>query len=522
MSTEYIELQNKKTLARLTSDQIFGFTKTFLLDGFDAPQPTPGFHLTLWDYFCSTSPYVAVAAPRGHAKSTAGTHTYTVANLAFKLRDYALITAQTETQAAQFVSDIKNEFIENERIIRTFQIGDLIKDTESDFIVEFKDRKKFRVVARGSGQSVRGIKWRGKRPNLIVGDDLENDEIVLNEDRRLKFKNWVFNALLPCGSDYCDYRFVGTILHMDSFLNSLMPDPDMDTTVNEPLYTYSTDTNRAWHSILFRAHPSLQDFSEILWPDKFSEERLRRIRQMYIDQGNAEGYSQEYLNEPLDLEHAMFRKEDFKPIPQIQFTDSKNRDPEQVYACIDMAISEKKHSADTVIGVATLGRSGMLRNRDVIKGKWDSHTIMENMFRVQEKYNPELFFVEEENIAKALGPILYSEMGVNGNPYINLDFVTPVQDKIMRARALQARMRAGKVEWDFEADWYLEALRQLTQFPRGRKKDIVDVFSWIALKLNEMVPPDSFEQQDRYEYEQERYDTLYYFDNAYRDNVTGY
>ena len=61
------------------------------------------------------------------------------------------------------------------------------------------------------------------RPGLIVGDDMENDEIVMNKDRRLKFKRWFYGALLPCLSDRGKIRIVGTILHLDSLLENLMP-----------------------------------------------------------------------------------------------------------------------------------------------------------------------------------------------------------------------------------------------------------------------------------------------------------
>jgi hypothetical protein len=57
------------------------------------------------------------------------------------------------------------------------------------------DGHQFRIMALGSEQKVRGLLWNGRRPNLIVGDDLENDEIVMNSERRQKFANWVDNAL---------------------------------------------------------------------------------------------------------------------------------------------------------------------------------------------------------------------------------------------------------------------------------------------------------------------------------------
>ena len=55
----------------LTAELIYGFSEGLLAKNFDDRQRTPDFHIELWDYMCSDEEYVAVAAPRRHAKSTA-------------------------------------------------------------------------------------------------------------------------------------------------------------------------------------------------------------------------------------------------------------------------------------------------------------------------------------------------------------------------------------------------------------------------------------------------------------------
>ena len=58
---------------------------------------------------------------------------------------------------------------------------------------------------------------------MIVCDDIENDEIVMNQERREKFRNWMLKALLPCRAPNGIVRIVGTILHLDSFLARITP-----------------------------------------------------------------------------------------------------------------------------------------------------------------------------------------------------------------------------------------------------------------------------------------------------------
>jgi predicted phage terminase large subunit-like protein len=468
----------------LTAEQVHGFTQAVLLSHFDDPKPTPAIHLEWWKLMCSKDKYVAIAAPRGHAKSTAVTHSFVLAALLFRYRDYIIIVSDTEGQATQFLGDIKSELLNNEELIRLFGVKRLIKDTETDIVVEFSDGHRAKVSTKGSEQKLRGLKWNNKRPNMIVGDDLENDELVMNEERREKFRRWFFNALIPAGSDDCIVRIVGTILHLDALLERLMPQIGDKYTVDEPLRSYSTDPTREWRAVRYRAHD--EDFSHILWPEKFSKERLESIRRLFTEQGFPEGYSQEYLNYPIDEATSYFRKADFLPILDMD-------EPLEYYAAADLAISEKDRSAFTVMIVAGLSSKGILKTVDVRRFRGDALDIINEMFSIQQRYNPALFIIERENIARSIGSVLRREM-IARNIFISIHEEVPTQDKTRRARAIQARMRAGQVEFDIEADWFPDLQNEFITFPRGRYKDQVDALAWIGLVLDKMVEAPTYEQ----------------------------
>lgn len=497
---------------KLTADVIYGFTNSLLASRFDSPKSTPEFHLELWNLMCSTTSKVAVAAPRGHAKSTAVTHSYTLANICFRLKQHIMIVSDTEGQAVDFLRDIKAELIENEALIELFDIKKLAKDRDAEAIVEFNDGHRIRIVAKGSEQKVRGIKWRNKRPDLIICDDLENDEIVMNEDRRDKFRKWFYNALIPCGSQDCLIRVVGTILHLDSLLERIMPPLNSDKTVTRGLGQYgSGQMDSSWESARFKAHD--EEYTQILWPSQHSKERLKAVRQSYVDQGFPEGYSQEYLNYPIDESTAYFRKRDFLPL-------SETDQPEEYYVSADLAISERKQRAYTVFCVASMTSKNKLRFKEVIRFRGDTLEIIEELFRLQNIYKPECFFIEQENIARTLGPVLNKEMQER-NIYLTIEKMQATQDKIKRARALQARMRAGMVEFDTEADWYPQFQQELLQFPRGAYMDQVDSAAWIALGLDKITiaPTKAQVEFDMWEMEQEES----YSDYDYgRNYITGY
>lgn len=495
----------------------------FLMRRFDNPVPTPDFHRKLWDLACSAERQVAIAAPRGHAKSTAITHVFTLACLCFREKDHILIVSDTEGQAVSFLQDIKREFDENTELAEAFGFSGWGKEAEREIIGRWKDKTEFRVLAAGSQQKLRGMKWARKRPNLVIGDDLENDEMVLNDDRRAKFREWVFKALLPVASSNCHFRFVGTILHLDSLLERLMPNEQDPQTVVTPLCTYSTDSKRTWRALKFRAHPGPEDFSEILWTEQYDEERLRFIRQAYIEQGFPEGYAQEYLNNPIDDSLAFFRKADFVPIPENELvpnTKGSDGDPEEFYAAIDMAISEKNTRAYTVIAVCGLTPSGVLRVRDIRRFRGDSLDIIEEMFAVQQAWNPQLFVVEKENIAAALGPVLHTEMLKPNRPFIRIEESLPhSQDKLKRARPIQYRHRARMIQYDMEAEWFPGLQQEMMHFPRGKYMDQVDALAWIGQILDKMQETPTWGDIDEYEYQREYNATM---PGQGRNQYTGY
>jgi len=495
----------------LNAETIYGFTTSLLLSRFDNPKPTPDFHKELWELVCRPEPKVAIAAPRGHAKSTAITHAFTLASVLFRQKKYVLIVSDTEGQAVQFLGDIKMELMENQDLIHVFGVKRLVRDTEAMIIVEFEDGEQFRIQAKGSEQKVRGLKWRNMRPDLIIGDDLENDEIVMNEERREKFRRWFYNALLPSGGDNCTVRIVGTILHMDSLLERLMPAWGATTTETNGIKHWSTKQFQPWVSIRYQAHN--EDFSQLLWPEKFSKERLMMLREDYINQGFPEGYSQEFLNYPIDESNAYFRKGDFLPID----------DPDEFleyYSAADLAISEKDKTAFTAIVTVGVNKTGKLKVVDVRRFRGDSLEIMDEIFSVQKRFRPELFIIEQENIAKSLGPFLNAEM-VKRGVYLNLETPIPTQDKIKRARSIQARMRAGQVEFDKDADWWPILQTEMIQFPRGAYKDQVDALAHIGMALDKITEAPTDEELEDLLYEEEiEFSEMYNYSG--RDSTTGY
>lgn len=476
----------------LTVNQIVGFTKTFLLKKYDDPTPVPEFHKKMWEA-CLSDSRVAICAPRHHAKSTAITHAYLLASVLFRRSKYALLVSDTEGQASNFLMDIKTELESNIPLREVFGIKRFVKNAVTDVIVEMHDGWKFRIEALGSEGKVRGRKWGNSRPDLIIGDDLENDELVENQDRREKFRNWFFKALVPSLSKNGRVVIVGTILHLDALLYRLMQ-------------------NKSWKRLFFKAHKSFDDFSEILWPERWPEKALREFRDEKINAGMPEVYSQEYLNNPLDQSEAYFKKEDFLPMEEEHIAMKKN-----YYAGIDFAISDSDKAAYTAIAVVGVDSSNNIHLVHVVRFRGDSDEIIRNMLAVQQRFDILVWAAEEGQISKAIGPSLYKAMSEN-NVHLNIDKQVPTKDKRARARSIQARMRAGSCYFFKQAAWYGTFEEELLQFPKGPYKDQVDAFAWVGMLVNSMAQPLTRDEELEEEYEEHRYMAS----GSTRNPITGY
>ena len=487
---------------KLTGETVEGFVEGLLAKNFAERVGTPQFHREIWDLCCSPHRFVAIAAPRSFAKSTAVTHSYTLASVLFRERSFVILVSDTETQAVMFLQDIKKELEDNEDLVNLFGLKrdslgktKFIKDTESDIIVPFADGTKFRIVAKGSEQKVRGLKWGNQRPDLIICDDLENDEIVLNKDRRDKFKRWFMGALLPVRSDTGIVRVVGTILHMDSLLEGLMPEAQLarmrkhHLLVKEPLKD-SSKIKLPWLSVKYRAHDS--GYRHLLWEEKRNEVDLRAIRDDYINQGLPEVYSQEYLNVPIDESFALFRKSDFLTLRDEDFQKNVN-----YYITVDLAISHEDRADYSVFTVGGVDSDGMLSIRNIIRDRLDAREIVDLLLHLQRQYNPIAVGVEEGMIQKSILPFLRESM-IRSGTYLNLFPLKPSLDKVTRCRSIQARMRAGGVRFNKEAEWYPDLESECLRFPTDKHDDQVDTLSYLGLmldKLQEAATPLEIERE---------------------------
>lgn len=230
--------------------------------------------------------------PRGHAKST-HFDIFMPLWLMFqpkRLINFMVIVGKSEDSAIRLLGDIQAELEHNQRIIADFGRQ---RGSASWQDGEFKAANGVKFLACGRGQSPRGLRDRESRPDYIVIDDLDDDELCRNEKRVHDLTDWVKEALFGA-LDVGRGRFimVGNLISKNSVLFNITKTPGVFVSVIK-----AVDRN-----------------GEPVWRGKWTKEEAREYR-------NFVGYrawEKEMMHNPI-VDGTIFRAEwiRFKKMPKL-------------------------------------------------------------------------------------------------------------------------------------------------------------------------------------------------------------
>ena len=156
----------------------------------------------------------------------------------------------------------------------------------------------------------------------------------------------------------------------------------------------------------------------------------------------------------------------------------------QTFAAMDMAVGERQQNDFNVITVAAENTKGEKMMLDRIRFKDDADGIADEIIKVQEKWQPAVFGFEDGQIRKAIWPTVTRKMKEK-KIAINSIFLTPIGDKIARARTAQGQMRQGYWLFPFDAEWVEDFKEEVLGFPNATHDDNVDAFAWLAILIEQ-------------------------------------
>lgn len=287
---------------------------------------TAQFHKELFELTEKTEhKTVVIEAFRGSGKTTImGTSFAIWSILGIQQKKFVLIIAKTESQARQYLANIKLE-LESNHLLKS-DLGPFEEPNDEWRAVSIVLPKyKARITVASIDNSIRGIKHGAHRPDLIIADDLEDLDIVKTQESRDKMFNWLMGDIIPLGDKDTRLIVIGTKLHNDSIIMRLKK-AILEGTM----------------SGIAKAYPFLRD-GVALWPEKFSTQS--DIETLRKSVPSIEAWEREYMLNIVSTSDQVIRRE------WIKYYDSLPSENQYRYAAsgVDPAISEDQDRDCTAI-----------------------------------------------------------------------------------------------------------------------------------------------------------------------------
>lgn len=403
---------------------------------------------------------LALAAPRGEAKSTLITQIFTLWRVITGRSRYIIIIMDAHHQGAAMLEAVKAELEANPRLCLDYPDSCGIGRVWKEGVAVTKSGIK--LQAAGSGARLRGLRHGAARPDLVICDDLENDDNVRSRTQRDKLEIWFKKAVLKLGppDDSMDVIYVGTILHHDSVLARIMANPLWESIRFQAIMRWPDDMTLwdRWQMILQQENEATADAfyqthkidmdagAQISWPGVRSLETLMKIR----TRDGADAFDAELQNKPMQ-ENAPFG----------EFSMWSQENPDWVYfGAVDPSMGKSGKQGDpSAILVGGYDRvTGVLHVVAADIRRRQPDRIIADVIAFQEQFDCRLWVVETVQFQEFFKDELIRRSARMGVP-VPAKGVKPTRDKALRIEGLQPHVANGLIRFHPSQKTLLDQLR---------------------------------------------------------------
>lgn len=404
--------------------------------------------------------------PRGHLKTAIVTKGFAIQSLLRNPDVRILIANQVWDKSREMLYEIKQLLTEKTDLPKLF--GDFVSERWREDDIVIKQRRKA-LAAPTIGTSGVEAELTSSHYDIIILDDLQGEKNFQTPEQREKVKRYyrsMIDLIEPGGL----IIVIGTRWHLDD------------------VYQYIIDNEADYYDISVR---KVIEDGKIIFPKKFQKKFNAQNKSWdsvdyhcedylnYLKKRPSSEFASQYLNDPIDSENQVFKKDYFKYWEQR---------PPRLYVTmtIDPAISEKQSADFFAIDVSGMDENYNIYRLDYAKGHWKVAESIDNIFTMVNKWHPSGVGLETTAYQKALKSWLEEKMRERGTyfPITELKRSTS-ESKEFRIKALEPFFRDGKV---FHAKWMKSFEDEALAFPKGKHDDELDAF---ASQLEMLVPGDS-------------------------------
>ena len=442
---------------------------------------------------------LAVVAPRGHAKTTLISFIYPLHQILFGEEMFVLLISESETQSKYLLEAIGNELEYNKKLREYFgnRMGETWGKEEKEIITGFDadgtPSGTCKILIRGTGQKVRGLKYGPYRPTLTIIDDGEGESNTMTELSREKFKRW-FNAAVIPGSTDAKLCFVGTIVDDNSYLNRIAGRKSFNKSGERMVKGWKT---MFYQSIIQDTPPGIFVASgkeirknkkvKVLWPEHRSYEWLKAEKDRLASEGHVSYFYQEYQNIPMDDSFRVFKegdiqywdgyyiKEGDQAYLNILGNEGEKRVPVNIFMGVDPASSENVRADYTVIMAIAVDPDFNIYVIDYFRGQVSPMDGADRIFAMADLYYPKDIKIEETGHVM-LADYIQRRSKESGR-FLNVNPKKAIKNKYYRIKQMQPYFASKAV---FMKQNHYDLIDELLQFKEVGtfKKDTLDALRW--------------------------------------------
>lgn len=444
---------------REKAEAVMLFGQTYFPEHF--PSAHPEIHTDMLALMVSDNKLKAVAFPRGHAKSTVVTFLLTLYRTCFLERKFIVIVSDSEDKAKDFVVRLRNELEHNTRLIRDFSKGGAGFKTTDWAKTDFTTSTGVRIIAKGAGQSCRGLIHEDTRPDMYVLDDIETNETAGTDT----ILNFILTDVLPSVNKrgLYDVCYVGTILRDMSCLHQILINPE-------------------WASSKYEC---IDDDGEMLAPMLLPKNDYEKTKRMYQQLGKMSVFYSELHNNPMVADDELtFKQEYFQHIDNKDIPDNCN-----YYIAYDPAMPPsgrtklKRVDRSAIIVLATDWKE----NWYVVKVYANRNTPFDNrklLLNLVKKYKPRVTWIETIAAQRAMYLEIRKYFNDNNLKTALREIPSHSGSKEARIEQLQPLYESGRIYHVNKNDENIHELeRELMLFTRTPHDDISDCLSFFINKV---------------------------------------
>lgn len=401
----------------------------------------------------------ALLIPRNHLKSTLGTISYTIQQILKNPNIRVLIGNGVWDIARTFLAEIKAQ-LEGSQLKYLFGDFASARWNADEIIVKQRTKplKEPTIMTTGVEAETTGGHY-----DLIILDDLiglQNSQTPEQRAKVKRFRRSMINLLEPKGGHLIE---IGTRWHLDDTFSEIF------------------EKEMKYYEVMTR---QVVENGRLIFPKKFAQ-KFDPVRKDWISTDDPtcmdyiehlkasmplDEFSAQYLNQPFSSENQLFKPEMFK---------YWNQRPGGLYVgmSVDLAISEQRQSDYTAITICGMDNEWKLYVLDYLRGHWKPSDVVENIFRMRDKWKPNVVGMETNGFQKTLKLACEEEMRRKRNYFPIEEIKTgPERSKAERIKTLEPFYRNGTV---YHAAWMkgkdLEV--ELQTFPKGKHDDLIDAVS---------------------------------------------